>query len=449
MKIRLLRLLGAVVLLVAAAPAPDAGANTALERLTCDVPAIVFGHDATTVWALDLETGDTLWSIPFDGLNFVFDIGQDPLGRLFVVQSGVLYRIDGSPGTDFDPRSPGESSLAVTQVATVVLPAGVSASINASMLSFDKYGMGYFIADRSGDGDLLIRFDPDAAPNGDGEIVAEVVVDDLQAKGAPEESASGDMFITNSTAYVAWTTSELVFIGLTDDGTKYVYDPTVGVGSAGVIGVPDDEDEGELLDVEGFGMAATGGRTFIADRDSIIEFTLTVEGIATGAIIDAPTSDVWGLTGNGEAIFDECGGYSASSAASTGAAAPSGPTLECPSQPIAPGQPVTVPFSGSAAEVEYLWRASTDASVVAVSDVRADVRGNGSVAFLVPAAAAGRQVTVELVEWTSCTFTVSATAVPTRIPAGDGPLNPSTAGLFLLAGATGLVLRRLQPVREG
>jgi len=433
---RLISLLSVIGVLLGGMPATSASANGALERLTCDVPPIVFGQGPgqgpgeEVIWAVDPATGDLLWQYVTSVSQSWFDIGQDPLGRLFLISSGGdLYRIDGSPGTEFDP-----GSGAVTPVAAIVLPAAEAAiaSINFSMLAFDKYGFGYFIADADEEeyGDFLVRFDPDATPNGDGEIVAEIVVGGLQQKGLPSGSASGDLFITNSTAYLAWSGDglELAFIGLADTGSAYVYDPAKGAGSLGTID-----------DFDGFGTAATGGRIFIGDGDTFSEFFINGSAISVGDGIDAP-SDVYGLTGNGEAIFDECFSLGGSFAP---VSLPVG--LVCTPDPVVAGGLVTCEITNGPSDGDILWRAG-NGSFFAGQGVRIGPDGRATFTFTAPLALRGQAILVELVDW-GVTATVRVLdIVPARIPAGEGvptaPIALTLGAVVLLAAGAATRMRR-------
>ena len=129
---------------------------------------------------------------------------------------------------------------------------------------------------------------------------------------------------------------------------------------------------------------------------------------------------------------------------STESAAPVPPTLICTPDPVAPGARVTCEITGADPSIDILWAASFD-GVFGSAGVRTDVEGQGTFSFLAPRAAAGQSVSVELVEWTRpISVQVTGTAVPARIPAGEGraPLMVGTLGLLLLGGAV-LATRRM------
>jgi hypothetical protein len=126
------------------------------------------------------------------------------------------------------------------------------------------------------------------------------------------------------------------------------------------------------------------------------------------------------------------------------AAASRGPVLECPAEPVAVGQRVTVPFTRSGGEVDYLWNVSVDGAAFGGAAVQAAADGTGAFSFVVPAGAQGKRVVAELVEWSSCTFEVSGTALPTRLPAGEGPRGLQLTGLVALLGVAAFAARRLR-----
>jgi len=133
--------------------------------------------------------------------------------------------------------------------------------------------------------------------------------------------------------------------------------------------------------------------------------------------------------------------------------ASTGPSLQCTPDPVAPGATVTASITQADSEIDFLWRASHDGSAYAEAGVPTTAQGTGSFTFTVPAsAAAGSTVTAELVEWnTACTVTVAGNALPTRLPAGEGPAGDGARDLMLLAGVLASVAlvarRRLAGVR--
>jgi hypothetical protein len=123
------------------------------------------------------------------------------------------------------------------------------------------------------------------------------------------------------------------------------------------------------------------------------------------------------------------------------APAPSGPKLACtPQGPPTTGAPVTCTVSGGDAGIDILWRAAYN-PVIAEEGVTLDASGSGVFSFVVPAAAVGEVITVELVEWLApVSLGAAGGPVPTSVPAGGGPV--AVWPVLLLALAGGIALRR-------
>ncbi len=104
------------------------------------------------------------------------------------------------------------------------------------------------------------------------------------------------------------------------------------------------------------------------------------------------------------------------------------------------GARITCTVTGGDAGIDILWRAAYN-PVIAEAGVTLDASGTGTFSFVVPAAALGEVLTVELVEWIApVSLGVSGGPVPTSVPSGGGPVPVWTLGLLALAGV--LVLRR-------
>ena len=114
-------------------------------------------------------------------------------------------------------------------------------------------------------------------------------------------------------------------------------------------------------------------------------------------------------------------------------AAVSGLVLSCvPSVPVVGGL-VTCTVSGGDAGVEILWRAAYNPTF-AEAGVTLDAGGTGTFSFVVPRAALGEPLMVELVEWTApVSIGVAGGPVPGAVPAGDGPSSPAGRVVLLLA----------------
>ena len=117
------------------------------------------------------------------------------------------------------------------------------------------------------------------------------------------------------------------------------------------------------------------------------------------------------------------------------------PELRCGPAMLQVGGEVVCEVLDGAAGIDILWRAAYN-PVFADAGVTLDETGRGEFSFVVPAAAAGRELTVELVEWLEpLSLGVVGGPVPLSVPSGGGPVR--VWPLVLLAVAGGLVLRRM------
>jgi hypothetical protein len=101
------------------------------------------------------------------------------------------------------------------------------------------------------------------------------------------------------------------------------------------------------------------------------------------------------------------------------------PSLAC--LPVVPvvGDLVSCTVSGADAGIDILWRAAYN-PVFASAGVSIGADGSGTFTFVVPAAAVGEELRVELVEWAApMPMGVVGGPVPGSVPAGEGPV-----GLF-------------------
>jgi len=120
------------------------------------------------------------------------------------------------------------------------------------------------------------------------------------------------------------------------------------------------------------------------------------------------------------------------------------PSVSCAPLPLAVGATVTCTVTGGDPGIEILWRAAFN-PVFAEAGVTLDARGTGAFSFVVPSAALGQEVTVELVEWLApLSLEVVGGPVPTSVPSGGGPV--PVLSLIMLALAGGLGLRRMSTV---
>lgn len=139
-----------------------------------------------------------------------------------------------------------------------------------------------------------------------------------------------------------------------------------------------------------------------------------------------------------------------STAAATAALSAPTPTLalDCTPDPVHADTTVTCEVTQGDAAIDILWRASIDRTFAELG-VTLDTAGRGSFTFTAPSDAAGRTIDVELVDWgVTDRVAVIGGAVPSTVPAGDGPRVRSplvmTAGPILVL-FVGLVLRSRRP----
>jgi hypothetical protein len=143
----------------------------------------------------------------------------------------------------------------------------------------------------------------------------------------------------------------------------------------------------------------------------------------------------FGDIGGRMAAFDWYGSGAARQSAS--------PTVSLSCAPLPPpvGVTVTCTVAGADPGIDILWRASYN-PVFASAGVAIGSDGTGTFSFVVPVAARGSEVMVELVEWVAPqSLGVAGSIVPTSIPAGEGPRSPSGPMLLVVAAALLLVSR--------
>jgi hypothetical protein len=118
-------------------------------------------------------------------------------------------------------------------------------------------------------------------------------------------------------------------------------------------------------------------------------------------------------------------------------------TVACRPDPVRAGELITCDVTGGDPGIDILWRASIDGAF-AEAGVTLDRDGSGTFTFRAPQDADGRTILVELVEWdASDSVGVIGSALPARIPAGEGPGGrPAAAVLFTVAFAMAVLLGR-------
>jgi Tol biopolymer transport system component len=161
---------------------------------------------------------------------------------------------------------------------------------------------------------------------------------------------------------------------------------------------------------------------------------------------DAITRDVYlvdlasdGPEGPFTLLFDE-GSSQMAAFAWHGAGGPRAPrspvpsiALTCEPSVLAVGRTVTCTVTGGDPGIDVLWRAAYNPAF-AGAGVTLGADGTGSFSFVVPRAALGQQLTVELVEWTApVSLGVVGAPVPASIPAGEGSSLPAGGFALLLA----------------
>jgi YVTN family beta-propeller protein len=116
--------------------------------------------------------------------------------------------------------------------------------------------------------------------------------------------------------------------------------------------------------------------------------------------------------------------------------------LECEAEMVV-GATVACSVSGADPSIEILWRAAYNPPF-AGAGVTLDGSGSGTFSFVVPAAALGQVVTVELVDWLApVSLGIVGGPVPTSVPSGGGPMPVTLPALLamLLVMSVGLAAR--------
>jgi MYXO-CTERM domain-containing protein len=109
---------------------------------------------------------------------------------------------------------------------------------------------------------------------------------------------------------------------------------------------------------------------------------------------------------------------------------------------------VTCTVTGGNAGIDILWRAAYN-PVIAEAGVTLDASGSGEFLFMVPAAALGEELTVELVDWIApVSLGMVGGPVPTSVPSGEGPV-PAWSLVLAVLIALGLLRRRAFGSVEG
>ena len=148
-------------------------------------------------------------------------------------------------------------------------------------------------------------------------------------------------------------------------------------------------------------------------------------GFADGAVLSADRYPIWGA-----------------GVCPVRIQAPSSPAsalqLTCAPLPVRVGDTISCTVTGADADIEILWRAAFNPTF-ASDGVTMSSQGDGTFSFVVPAAAAGEELSVELVEWTApMSMGVVGGPVPSSIPAGEGPTRLLAAAGSLAVSLAGI-----------
>jgi hypothetical protein len=131
-----------------------------------------------------------------------------------------------------------------------------------------------------------------------------------------------------------------------------------------------------------------------------------------------------------------------------------GPVLACSPTDPAVGTTVTCAVTRGDPGSEILWRASAGVGVVGTAGVRLGDDGAGTFSFVVPTAAVGQRILVELVDWTGpLDVGTVGRALPSSVRAGEGsPRRPSVPATWPAAVAVvmlgALLWRARRPAAE-
>jgi hypothetical protein len=123
--------------------------------------------------------------------------------------------------------------------------------------------------------------------------------------------------------------------------------------------------------------------------------------------------------------------------------------VSCAPAALQVGELVTCTVSGGDPGIDILWQAAYN-PVFATAGVTLDAAGVGTFSFLIPAAAAGGELTVELVDWIEpVSLGVVGLLSPTSVRAGEGPAGPVGHSVFGLLAAVGAVVAVRRQVVTG
>jgi len=282
--------------------------------------------------------------------------------------------------------------------------------------------------------------------------------DDEKVTSASSRSTSVQVLRAWSAAVNA-TLSDVPSVGSSSSGSS-----SVGCGGETITGVgtvtsTDTFWESNDLPTASFFGAVRSGAALrsIATYTDTSDAELTVAWpIVAGWSAAGDPAPVWGIC---DEVFsgypfllwqfesDPCGPTGFRGASGSGSTA-SGPSLVCAPSPVRVGAQVTCTVDGGPADFEVLWRAAYNPTF-GEGVVKLGSDGSGTFAFLVPAAALGQPVSVNLVDWTApLALGVAQGPVPTSIPAGRGPTPHLRLVALLVALLSGAAVSAAGPGRR-
>jgi hypothetical protein len=270
------------------------------------------------------------------------------------------------------------------------------------------------------------------------------------AIGAPQYSADGKMSVGRVRVH-EWNGTVWAQVGgdIAGDEAFERSGTSVSLGADGsrvAIGAPDNDGAGRdagsvrVYDWDGAAWAQTGGDIIGVAAFDISGTSVSLSSDGSRVAIGAPWNSPPGKLSAGHVRVWSIGVRAVAMAAA------SSPSMTCSSLPPVVGVMMTCTVTGGDPGIDILWRVAYN-PVFAEAGVTLDGSGTGEFAFVLPAAALGEEVTVELVEWLApVSLGVVGGPVPGFIPAGSGPEPVAIWSFVMLLLAGGLVLRRMTAV---
>ena len=174
----------------------------------------------------------------------------------------------------------------------------------------------------------------------------------------------------------------------------------------------------------------------------------SVDDGSTWTSVAAPEANSWRSVAYGDGVWVGVAESGTNRVMRSVAAVPqagpqaSPPAVSCGPLPPVVGATVTCLVTGGDPGIDILWRAAYN-PVLAEAGMTLGADGTGSFSFVVPAAAVGQELTVELVEWVApVSLGVVGRPVPGSVNAGEGPEGAVVLRPVALLALAGLVLLR-------